>query len=153
MHDDVIKWKFFPRYWPLCWKLSFDVSLTSVWINGWENNREAGDLSRHHAHYDLTVTDLFKIDIPWRMHVIFTATCLVWVKLVDDFKNGTVIRLNILSRLTECNSSNTRNVSRAYIYHCTHWSWGQVLTRSWMVGINRLPWSWHICLSDGIQVE
>ena len=25
----------------------------SVWINGWTNNREAGDLRRHHAHYDI----------------------------------------------------------------------------------------------------
>ena len=25
------------------------------WINGWVNNREAGDLRRNHAHYDVTV--------------------------------------------------------------------------------------------------
>ena len=25
------------------------------WINGWTNNREAGDLGRHRAHYDVTV--------------------------------------------------------------------------------------------------
>ena len=34
---------------------SFDVSLIYVWINGWVNNREAGDLRRHRAHYDVTV--------------------------------------------------------------------------------------------------
>ena len=26
-----------------------------VWINDWVNNREAGDLRRHHAHHDVTV--------------------------------------------------------------------------------------------------
>ena len=26
-----------------------------TWINGWVNNREAGDLRRHIAHYDVTV--------------------------------------------------------------------------------------------------
>ena len=26
-----------------------------AWINGWVNNREAGDLRRHRAHYDVTV--------------------------------------------------------------------------------------------------
>ena len=26
-----------------------------VWINGWVNNREAGDLRRYRAHYDVTV--------------------------------------------------------------------------------------------------
>ena len=25
------------------------------WMNGWENNREAGELRRHRAHYDVTV--------------------------------------------------------------------------------------------------
>ena len=28
-------------------------------INGWINNREAGDLSRHLAHYDVTVMETF----------------------------------------------------------------------------------------------
>ena len=30
-------------------------SLICVWINGWVNNREAGDLRRHRAHYDVNV--------------------------------------------------------------------------------------------------
>ena len=34
---------------------SFDVFLICVWINGWENNRKAGGLRRHHAHYDVIV--------------------------------------------------------------------------------------------------
>ena len=28
--------------------------LVCVWINGWENNREAGDLRRYRAHCDVT---------------------------------------------------------------------------------------------------
>ena len=32
---------------------SFDVFC--AWINCWENNREAGDLRRHRAHYDVIV--------------------------------------------------------------------------------------------------
>ena len=34
---------------------SFDVILICAWINGWVNNREAGDLRRHRAHYDTIV--------------------------------------------------------------------------------------------------
>ena len=30
-------------------------SLICVWTNGWVNNRDAGDLKRHRAHYDVTV--------------------------------------------------------------------------------------------------
>ena len=70
IHDDVIKWTHFPRYWPfvqgihrspvnshhkgqLCRALMF--SLICAWMNGWVNNREAGKLRCHRAHYDVTV--------------------------------------------------------------------------------------------------
>ena len=70
MHDDVIKWKHFPRYWPFVrgihrspansphkgqWRGSLMFSLICVWINGWVNNREAVDLRRYRTHYDVTV--------------------------------------------------------------------------------------------------
>ena len=68
-HDDVIKWKDFPRYWPFVrgihlspvnsphkgqWRGSL-LSLILVWISDWVNNREAGDLRRYRAHYDVIV--------------------------------------------------------------------------------------------------
>ena len=34
---------------------SLDISLICSWINGWVNNRDAGDLRRYRAHYDVTV--------------------------------------------------------------------------------------------------
>ena len=70
LHDDVIKWKYFPRYWPFVrgihrspvnsphkgqWRRTLMFSLICVWINGRVNNREAGDLSRYRAHYDVIV--------------------------------------------------------------------------------------------------
>ena len=69
-HDKVIKWKHFPRYWTFVrgihrspvnsphkgqWRGALMFSLICVWINGWVNNREAGDLRRYRAHYDVTV--------------------------------------------------------------------------------------------------
>ena len=69
-HDDVIKWKHFPRYWPFVrgiyrfpvnsthkdrWRGALMFSLICVWINGWVNSREAGDLRRYRVHYDVTV--------------------------------------------------------------------------------------------------
>ena len=69
-HDDVIKWKHFQRYWPFVrgihrspvnsphkgqWRGALVFSLICVWINGWVNNREAGDLRRYHAHYVIIV--------------------------------------------------------------------------------------------------
>ena len=57
-HDDVIKWKHFPRYWPFVrgirqWRGALMFSLICVWINGWGNSRKAGDLRRYRAHYDV----------------------------------------------------------------------------------------------------
>ena len=69
-HDDVIKWKHFPRYLPFVrgihrspvnsphkgqWRGVLKFSLICARINGWVNNREAGDLRRHQAHCDVIV--------------------------------------------------------------------------------------------------
>ena len=68
-HDDIIKWKHFLRYWPYVrgihrtlvnspqWRGALMFSLIWSWINGWVNNREAGGLRCHLAHYDVIVMD------------------------------------------------------------------------------------------------
>ena len=70
VHDDVIKLKHFPRYWPFVrgihrwpvnsphkcqWRGALMFSLICAWIKVWVNNRGTGDLRRHRAHYDVTV--------------------------------------------------------------------------------------------------
>ena len=60
----------FPRYWPFVrgihrsmansahkgqWCGALMFSLTSAWINGWVNNREAGDSRRQRSHYNVIV--------------------------------------------------------------------------------------------------
>ena len=37
------------------WRGALMSSLICAWINGWVNNREAGDLRRHRAHFDVIV--------------------------------------------------------------------------------------------------
>ena len=69
-HDDVIKWKYFPRYWPFVreihrspvnfphkgqWRGALMFTLICARKNGWVNNGEAGDLRRYLAHYDVIV--------------------------------------------------------------------------------------------------
>ena len=41
------------------WRGALIFSLICAWINGWLNNREADDLRRNHAHYDVIVMLLF----------------------------------------------------------------------------------------------
>ena len=38
------------------WCEAFAISLICVWPNVWVNNRNAGNLRRHRAHYDVTMT-------------------------------------------------------------------------------------------------
>ena len=37
------------------WRGALTFTLICAWIYGWVNNRKAGDLRRHRAHYDVTV--------------------------------------------------------------------------------------------------
>ena len=75
-HDDVIKWKHFPRYWPFVqgihrspvnsphkgqWRGALMFTLICARINGWVNNREAGDLRRYRGHYDVIVLKCYLI--------------------------------------------------------------------------------------------
>ena len=67
IHDDVIKWKHFPRYWSFVrgihrWPVNspHKGQCAGLWCflwsppECWVNNREAGDLRRYRAHYDVT---------------------------------------------------------------------------------------------------
>ena len=60
----------FSRYWPVVrgihrssvdsphkgqWRGALMSSLIYVWINGWANTRDTGDLRRHRVPYDVTV--------------------------------------------------------------------------------------------------
>ena len=62
IHNDVMKWNYFPRYWPFVrrihrssvdsshkgqWREVFMFSLICAWTNSWANNRYTGDLWRH----------------------------------------------------------------------------------------------------------
>ena len=40
------------------WRVALIFSLSFAWTNGWVNHRDAGDLKRHRAHYDVTVMTL-----------------------------------------------------------------------------------------------
>ena len=90
LHDDVIKWKHFPLNWPFVrgihrspvnfphkgqWRGALMFSLICVWINDWVSNREAGDLRRYRAHYDVIVMQNFDHFVqPW----IFDYEVVTW---------------------------------------------------------------------------
>ena len=110
MHDDVIKWKHFPRHWPIVrgicrwpvnsfhkgqWRGAVTFSLICAWINGWVNNSEVGDLRRHRAplwrHYNgkisyriLTIRYYNNFYDSARL-TEWTKTCVKWLLLFTPF--------------------------------------------------------------------
>ena len=89
LHEDVMKWNYFPRYWSFVrgihrsrvnsphkgqWHGAFMVYLICAWINGWVNNGEAGDLRRHRAHYVVTV--------------MITGLLIAWQRLLGSNSSG-----------------------------------------------------------------
>ena len=98
-HDDVIKWKHLPRYWPFVrgihrspvnsphkgqWHGALKFSLICAWIQGLVNNGEPGELRRHRAHYDAIVMVLDYTNrigliqkISWNMLTICALLCFV----------------------------------------------------------------------------
>ena len=102
-HDDVIKWKHFPLCWPFVrgihrspvnsphkgqWRVTLMFYLICARINCWVNNREAGDLIRHRAHYDVIV-------MRWKIKILISAalpssverTMIIWRRVlgwIDD---------------------------------------------------------------------
>ena len=116
-HDDVIKWKHFPSYWPVArwihrspvnsphkgqWRGDLMFSLISAWINGWVNNREAGDLRRHLAHYDVSIMVSSHLQSP-RLDLFHSTEQLVQ----DTIKNKT--------------SRERQHPRPAEIRKCEHW--------------------------------
>ena len=93
IHDDVIKWRHFPRYWPFVrrihrspvnsphkgqWRGALMFTLICARIKGWVNNCEAGDLRRNRAHYDVIV-----------MHRLFRGNTdiHIYITVMDTWRN------------------------------------------------------------------
>ena len=97
-HDDVMKWKHFPRYWPFEWGIhrspvnsphkgqwrgALMFSAICVWINDWVNNREAGDLRRHRAHCDVIVMSVCEKNRCDQMSI----SQIMTIKMLNEFKH------------------------------------------------------------------
>ena len=141
-HDDVIKWKHFPRYWPFVrgiyrspanspqgqWRGALMFSLICAWINGWVNSREAGDFRRHRTHYDVIVM------VAWQHgdQVITRHVCLHTLAYLWYTGKQCILQ-------TEAN--------RIYMYE-PFWYWSQIIPAElgryngyWCPGSSRRP-SW-----------
>ena len=76
------------------WRGALMFFFICVWINGWVNNREAGDLRRHHGHHDVI------------MHGQYDGC---WCLAIQGLRASTAIVLNMID-----NNLNT-NYSHNYV--------------------------------------
>ena len=105
------------------WRGALMFSLICVWIDGWVNNHEAGDLRRYRAHYDVIV-----------MEYIIDCTVIkpTWIRSVliswDDMKQ--------LRGYGDTTTSNTQpNNHTAYGNSGEAWYYQFVISSDWLNGI------------------
>ena len=74
------------------WRGALMFSLICVWINGWVNNREVGDLRRHRGHYD--------VNVMWQFF-----TCHKSWSVVECGKvwPGMIIRIKVITKTISLN--------------------------------------------------
>ena len=117
---------------------SLMLSLICAWINGWVYNREAGDLRRHSAHYDVAngigcVND----DVVTRAYFCIT---------------GSSSRLKRpLPGITSQRASNAG-------FWCFHWYWNQLFNKQSNLGWGDTLWlhyknNWHKFLNIYIKYK
>ena len=128
------------------------LSLICAWTSGWANNRDAGNLRRHRAYYDVTVmtSDIF---LPVRWPSKFWR--LLSLLLIDDPASfpPTVFRHKSKCDQSWCCYSLRRNTDRITTIFCkyndsTHWYGREYkqtpCNRMWnfmeMSSVSNVPW-------------
>ena len=96
----ITSWKHFGRYWSFVrrisrsqvkspqkgqWRGALVGFLICAWINGWVNNREAGDLRRHRAPYEVIVMQ----------GIMIRVVCAIILYCVVPINTKLIIRLYV----------------------------------------------------------
>ena len=132
-HDDVVKWKPCPRYWPFVrgihrstvnsphkgqWRGTLMFSFIRVWINSSVNNREAGEMRSFRAHYDVIVMYLHthKSSNRWKR-----ADCSIYIALVHD--NSSRVGGGRDKMLAMTILSTTNQLILPYLFHWQLFLW------------------------------
>ena len=135
-HDDVIKWKPFPGYWPLVrgihrspvnsphkghWRGALIFSLICAWINRWVNNGEAGDLRRYYAHYDVIVMQVMCLVCIYPTHATVLLTTLhhayAQIAKKDTHKKTSALKSNKICTLHFIKHNNLGKGEREWVGH------------------------------------
>ena len=73
---------FIPRYWPYVRGMPLTKASDAEFLNVWVNNRGAGDLRRHRAHYDVILRKQGAMQPhygPWKAYTALLSFMLIVV--------------------------------------------------------------------------
>ena len=96
-------------------------SLICTWTNGWVNNRSAGDLRRHRAHYDVTAMEKDRETLTQRGRV--THICISKKANIGSDDGLSPVR---------------RQLSESILAYCQWDAWGQILVK-----LESISWHFH----------
>ena len=156
IHDDVVKWKYFPRYWPFVrgihrspvnsphkgqWRGALMFTLICTRINGWVNNGEAGDLRRYRAHYDVIVMRWQGCHWDEYLNTFITKMCIIstwWRHDMNTFPHycapvgGTFASIDVsfFSLTMTCGISDNIHFSETGNYGVVSTQWESLLASS-----------------------
>ena len=126
MHNDIIKWKHFPHYWPFVrgilrcgqWRRTLMFSLICARTNSWANNGYAIDLRLPRAHCDVTVMDL-----KWYYYVHDNLTMVIIRIAGRAHLRQSVLRLEEALRLQLSSKLISRAAPLAAVLRRAHSRW------------------------------
>ena len=146
-HDDAIKWKHFLRYWPFVrgnspggspvnsqhkgqLRGALMFSLICVWISGWVNKRESGDLRRYRAHYDVIVMIYAAVMEQWVAYINTLYIChLKFHLLYRNVLTNVILWINFVSNV----------VLRVWNYRLMGQQWLVMCSIMWCFPCARCP--------------
>ena len=99
---------------------NFDVFFDLGWINGWVNIRDAGDLRRHRAHYDVIVM-LYKYYWYDLQFGCFLTASVVDIQLLVRLAKGTSLSQFLIIQLTFGVLSHHDNYDYYWDVYATWW--------------------------------
>ena len=123
-------------------------SLICVWINGWVNNREAGDLRRHHFHHDFIVmNERIAWFLEWDHRSTYTIIWKITLEALNrQFWKKWIYKIGIFLSFLYIFISQVSQVSCWLMTSCNLTS--IVYTMSWWPGNVRnrdVHWLFYIC--------
>ena len=96
------------------WREALMFSLVCVWLNGWVNNREAGDLRRYRSHYSVIVMSFLCIGQDRKLKFFHRKVTLLCITTTVTFL------LNSLSRPTTNKTSKFR-ITGFFVWRIPWW--------------------------------